>query len=125
MARVVPSAHPLVAGESRVLMRAKAVAIYQHVWKCCSLFTMGTASHTDAHQLPGSLWRTWLSHRGPNKAVTPGSPQVVSGEPPSFTRLLLGKSAVSAPWWEVLGTLVLPPPVPFARFLKGPTLRKY
>lgn len=54
--------HPLVVGESRVLMRAKAVAIYQHVWKYCSLFTTGTASYTDAHQLPGSLWRTWLSH---------------------------------------------------------------
>lgn len=32
---------------------------------------------------------------------------------------------VSVPWWEVLGTLVLPPPVPFSRFLKGPTLHKY
>lgn len=47
---MMPSDRSLTAGESGVLGRVKAVAVYPHIWKYCHLFTMGTASHTDAHQ---------------------------------------------------------------------------
>lgn len=58
------------------------------VWKYCTLFTMSTVSHTDAHQRPGQTGRVTEAQTSLSLLLL----SVVSRESLLFAVWLLGKS---------------------------------
>lgn len=73
-----------------ILGRVKAAAIYQQLWKYGNLFTMGTASHADARQLPGQPADNLAEPLRCKRACDAWFSWVVSSEALPFTALLLG-----------------------------------